>query len=181
MNRRNFIKLTAVGGLVVAVSAGAITWVKIEPSDAPLTTASVLEILDKLAGQNIISHNGWSPYKVFMHCAQSVDYSIDGYPSHKSKFFKNTAGKLAFSLFTQKRKMSHNLTEVIPGAPSIKENGSTRHSLELLKDSLRRFEQFNGTLQPHFAYGELSKNQYELAHAMHFINHLNELAVEHLS
>ncbi len=177
MNRRNFIKLTAVGGLVVIVSAGVITWVAIEPSDEPLTSASVLEMIDNLAKQEITSKSGWGPYKVFVHCAQSVDYSIDGYPSHKSAFFKNTAGKLAFSLFTKKRKMSHNLTEAIPGAPSIEEAGNINESLTLLKNSLNRFEQFNGDLKPHFAYGELTKSQYELAHAMHFVNHLKELVV----
>ncbi|MFT6701096.1 MAG: hypothetical protein ACJAUM_000956, partial [Pseudomonadales bacterium] len=31
--------------------------------------------------------------------------------------------------------------------------------------------------KPHFAYGELTKSQYELAHAMHFVNHLKELVV----
>jgi hypothetical protein len=177
MNRRKFLTITATGGLVVAISGGAIAWVSIEPSDAPLTTASVLEMIDKLADQNISHTGAWRPYKVFMHCAQSVDYSIDGYPEHKSPVFKNTIGKLAFTLFTLKRKMSHNLSEAIPGAAAIDADGSHLYALSILKSSLIRFKQFNGQLQAHFAYGELNKSEYELAHAMHFVNHLQEIAL----
>jgi hypothetical protein len=178
MNRRKFLKLSAVGGLVVVISGGAITWVAIEESSTPLTSASIIQMIDKLASQKVISNGGWSPYKVFVHCAQSVDYSIDGYPNHKSTLFKNTAGKVAFSLFTKKRKMTHNLTEAIPGAPLIEQTGNISESLASLKTALIRFEQFNGALKPHFAYGELSKSQYELAHAMHFVNHLKALTVK---
>lgn len=31
------------------------------------------------------------------------------------------------------------------------------------------------SLAPHFAYGPLTKQQYEMAHVMHFNNHLKEI------
>jgi hypothetical protein len=43
--------------------------------------------------------------------------------------------------------------------------------VQRLLDAMDAFAQFNGTLRPHFAYGELTKPQYERAHLMHLANH----------
>lgn len=45
-----------------------------------------LEIFKKL---NLIQGYGtWDAGKVFLHCAQSIEYSIQGYPENKVNFFK---------------------------------------------------------------------------------------------
>ena len=41
-----------------------------------------------------------------------------------------------------------------------------------LHEAIEAFHRHTGELQPHFAYGRLSKAEYELAHAMHLANHL---------
>lgn len=178
VNKRSFLKYTGGGGLALAFSGAGLTWLSIEKSDAMLTTNSIVEIIDKLLASsklNTLEKTGqWSAYKVFVHCAQSVDYSISGYPKHNSSLFKETVGKMAFSAFSAKRKMSHNLAEAIPGAYSIANSGNVANALNQLKISLLDFEAFTGDLQAHFAYGELTKAEYQKAHAMHFLNHLQE-------
>lgn len=181
MDKRAFIKYSLGSTLALAVSGGAITWVSIKRSDAPLTTASIIEVIDNLmldaSLQSLVTNGQWSAYKVFVHCRQSVNYSISGYPLHKSDFFKKTVGKMVFSAFTAKRKMQHNLAEEIPDADAIAKTGDVLKALIQLKQSLVNFQQFNGELKAHFAYGPLNKQEYELAHAMHFVNHMQEFLV----
>jgi hypothetical protein len=151
MKRRQLIKTGLLGGLSIgAVSAGAV-WLNVPANIAPLTIAVALKKLDKLSRQEILSSGEWSPYQIFTHCAQSIEFSLSGFPEHKSEFFKNTAGQLAFSAFSTKGQMTHSLSEPI--------------------------QQFEGKLAAHFAYGELSKPDYERAHVMHFYNHLHEITV----
>lgn len=178
MDKRTFLKYSVGGGLALAFSSSGIVWLNVEKSDAPLSTQSVIEMIDTLMSPSnlpFLQKSGqWSVYKVFVHCAQSVDYSMTGYPKHNSALFKNSIGKIAFSAFDAKRKMRHNLAEEIPGAEVIANSGDVEDALNQLKKSLLRFDEFSGKLQAHFAYGELTKTEYEKAHAMHFLNHLQE-------
>jgi len=142
-----------------------------------LTIDSSLKKLAFLSDKNLIGTGKWDPVVVFNHCAQSVEYSMSQFPEHKSSLFKNTVGKLAFSVFTAKGKMTHGLSEPIPGAPLIKTNKNIEQALARLKQSLIAFDKYQGSFAPHFAYGELTKREYELAHIMHLNNHLNEIKV----
>jgi hypothetical protein len=99
-----------------------------------------------------------------------------GFPSPKSPLFQSTVGKGAWSVFNARGRMSHSLTEPIPGAPALDaalplERASTR-----LVAAIERFERHGGTLRPHFAYGELDKRAYTRAHLMHLANHWTEVA-----
>jgi hypothetical protein len=177
MKRRQLIKTGLLGGLSIgAVSAGAV-WLNVPANIAPLTIAVALKKLDKLSRQEILSSGEWSPYQIFTHCAQSIEFSLSGFPEHKSEFFKNTAGQLAFSAFSTKGQMTHSLSEPIPGAPRIELVPDIQSALNRFKRSLIDFQQFEGKLAAHFAYGELSKPDYERAHVMHFYNHLYEITV----
>ena len=69
--------------------------------------------------------------------------------------------------------MSHDLAEPIPGAPSLANETDLDGSLARLRQSVDGFERSQNPLQPHFAYGSLSKADYELAHAMHLANHFS--------
>jgi Protein of unknown function (DUF1569) len=53
------------------------------------------------------------------HAAQSIDYSIDGFPELQSKLFRAVVGSVAFTVFQARGKMSHSLVEPIPGAPAL--------------------------------------------------------------
>jgi len=175
MNRRQFFKGSlVVGGSLIGVGTGAIMSVEgANRLDLKITTA--LKRLELLSDKNLVHTGEWDIYKIFMHCAQSIEYSMFKFPEHKSNFFKNTIGILAFSIFESKGKMIHGLSEPIPGSPSIKSSLNTRKALNHLKKALINFENYKGKLAPHFAYGELTKSEYEIAHVMHLYNHLEEI------
>lgn len=177
MKRRQFIKTSIVfGSTFVGLSAGTYLFID-ETNKSELTITSALKKLEFLSNKNLVHTGEWQLNKIFVHCAQSVEYSMSAFPEHKSAFFKNTAGKLAFSLFSAKGKMTHRLSEAIPGSPTIDENISTTDALNYLKASLIDFLNYNQALSPHFAYGKLTKNEYEIAHVMHLYNHLKEVEI----
>jgi len=37
------------------------------------------------------------------------------------------------------------------------------------------FQDYQGKLEPHFSYGQLSKEEFTVAHVIHLNNHLEEL------
>ena len=101
-----------------------------------------------------------------------------GYPEHKSWLFKHTVGSLAFAVFSGKGSMNHSLDEAIPGAPALLAQGDAEQALLRLRRALVDFRDYSGALQPHFAYGELTREEYEQAHVMHLNNHLDEFALK---
>ena len=121
-------------------------------------------------------HSGaWTLAQMLNHAAQSIDYSIDGYPEMKSALFRAVIGGVAFGVFQARGRMSHALDEPIPGAPALDAQAALAPSIERALAALRRFEAHNGALAPHFAYGALDKAQYTRAHLMHLVNHWNEV------
>lgn len=172
MNRRHFILASASAGIFLT---GSTAWLSIEGNNEPLSIDFALTKLAALMQQQPMATGNWKLNQIFNHCAQSVEYSMLGYPQHKSELFKKTAGKAAFSLFNAKGKMSHPLDEAIPGAPELGAGADTLQAYQRLRQSLLDFKHYSAELAPHFAYGHLSKSEYEAAHVMHFNNHLQEV------
>jgi hypothetical protein len=175
MKRRQFIKASIVsGGVVIGLGSGSLLLMDGTKEDE-LTIDFALKKLDVLSRTNLISLGKWSSYQIFTHCAQSVEYSMSQFPSHKSSFFKGTIGKLAFSIFSSKGQMTHGLSDPIPGAPPLTSFMDIDIALNRLKKSLIDFDKYLGPIAPHFAYGELTKKEFEMAHVMHLYNHLQEI------
>ncbi|MDI7201982.1 DUF1569 domain-containing protein [Leptospira santarosai] len=132
-----------------------------------------LKIFKKM--NSIRGYGTWDAGKVFLHGAQSIEYSIRGYPENKSTLFQNTIGKLVFLKFAFSKKMYHDLEAPIPGAVEIRTGTDWQESLSILQETVLKFRNYDGELKPHFAYGNLSKEEYDLAHAMHIANHFSFL------
>lgn len=193
MQRRKFIKTLTIAGLSLPLAgATALTvWLNTEPTADDLTTESARAFLANIEqllrnGQLIETTGNWQLSQILTHCAQSIEYSMTGYPEHKSQVFKTTAGALAFSIFARNGSMTHNLSEAIPGASKLPINHSQIDAsiladnivaLERLQIALLSFDNYTGVLKEHFAYGELSKLDYEKAHVMHLRDHFTELLV----
>lgn len=175
MNRRQFIKGSIVTTGAVIAGAGSLNLLVDKVSKDKLTIKYAVAIIDQLLIQALDSSGAWSPYQVFMHCAQSIEYSMSNFPEHKSTVFKGTIGKLAFSAFEHNGRMTHGLSDPIPGAPSFEPNKNTEEALMHLRNTFVSFDHYQGKIAPHFAYGELTKSEFEMAHVMHFYNHLIEI------
>lgn len=171
MNRRRFL---VASGLA---ATAAVTGIALRRVTMPTPGAEVIMAeLQALRTRTITTLSGWSAYTVLSHLAQSIELSMTGYPSLKSPVFRHTAGPTAFFAFTTAGAMRHPLTEPIPGAPAIAENGDTQAALERLLVALDTFAAHEGELVPHFAYGQLSKDEYAQAHTMHIRDHLRLFA-----
>ena len=121
------------------------------------------------------STGGFDLAQMLNHAAQSVEYSLRGFPEAKSALFQNTLGSAAFAVFEARGAMSHGLAEPIPGAPALAAGGELPAAIARLLKAMTDFEAHTGPLAPHFAYGALDKAQYTRAHLMHLANHWTEL------
>ena len=127
--------------------------------------------LERLRQRAFRTRSGWDLAHVLHHVAQSVEYSLDGFPQLKPGWFRSTLGPGAFAVFSARGKMSHGLDEPIPGAPDIADGQALAAAVVHAEEALQRFDRHSGTLAPHFAYGALSKTEYARAHLMHLANH----------
>lgn len=136
--------------------------------------AAAEEELARLAQtKELASDATWNWAQTLVHCAQSIEYSMSGFPQSKSKLFQRTIGSAAFGVFSWRGRMTHDLSDPIPGAPLLEAKAEPTQALLRLRGSILSFQRWSGPLQPHFAYGALDKETYELAHAMHLANHLS--------
>lgn len=120
----------------------------------------------------------WTWTQTLVHCAQSIEFSMQGFPEAKSPLFQRTAGAAAFNIFAWRGRMSHNLAEPIPGAPPLSAQAADAAAAwARLHAAATAFAEHAGPLQPHFAYGALTRAEYEQAHAMHLANHLSAFDV----
>lgn len=117
----------------------------------------------------------WSLSQLLQHLAQSIEYSMTGYPEMKSAVFRALIGNSAWTIFNARGEMTHSLTDPIPGAPALDPDKVLKTEVNRLLDALAAFEAWQGPLKPHFAYGELDKFQYTRAHLMHLANHWTQL------
>lgn len=173
MKRRMFTKYIATGAFL-GITGGSYYWLNAPREHSHLGVDLMLDKLDNLAKSSLETKGDWSVYRTFDHLAQSIDFSMNGYPTQKSALFQNTAGKLAFKVFKARGSMLHGLDEEIPGEVITDEAGDNLIALQKLKQSLLTFKQYDAEMKPHFAYGHLSKDEFALAHILHINNHLEE-------
>ncbi|KFN50798.1 DUF1569 domain-containing protein [Arenimonas composti] len=175
MKRRTLLKGIATG--TAAGLAGGAWWLAGDPAavagiaDLGAARAWVQRIA---ASPGARSLTAWPLAQVLEHCAQSIEFSLDGFPEMKPAWFQASAGTLAFRAFARAGAMRHGTTEPIPGAPALAATDVTAASDRLLA-ALDRFAAHAGPLQPHFAYGALDRAQYTRAHLLHLAEHAGEI------
>lgn len=168
MKRREFL-------IVSLASAGGIAMADLPQVQSLEASLRWLDGLEKAARVKAIG--AWPMGAVLEHLAQSIEMSMDGFPQPKGPLFQRTAGSAAFAFFKWRGRMSHNLAEPIPGAPSLGAGADWRPAALRLRQAITRFNGYSGALKPHFAYGELSKPEFALAHSLHIANHQDEILV----
>lgn len=168
MQRRHFL----ISPLVFTTGAAMADTPKVQSLD------DVVRWLDKLdRAAQVQSSTAWKMSAVLEHLAQSVDMSMDGFPESKSAVFQATLGSAAFAVFRLRGKMTHGLTDPIPGAPLLPQPEDWKPGVARLRTAVQRFQAYSGPLKPHFAYGALSRSDFALAHALHIANHQDEITV----
>ncbi|MEL7004228.1 MAG: DUF1569 domain-containing protein [Bacteroidota bacterium] len=177
MKRRNFLKIAAPVVALPVVGTWAFDHHFSSHNGAKRSLAftsldGAIQELNKIkSSADFTLESGWSLYQNLIHCAQSIEFSMDGFPEMKSELFQNTIGSLVFNHFEKQGYMRHNRAEAIPGAPDITKEGNLDKAFDRVEQAVIKFDQFSGALKPHFAYGQLSKSEYEEAHCMHLADH----------
>jgi hypothetical protein len=161
---------------VATVGSTTLAGCSASPVSTFATLADARRAIESLAQPGWRHAGAWNVPQVLNHAAQSVEYSLRGFPQPRSALFQGTLGKAAFAVFDARGRMSHGLDEPIPGAPALAAGDPLAPAIERLLKSLAEFEAHRGPLAPHFAYGALDKAQYERAHLMHLANHWTEFA-----
>jgi hypothetical protein len=168
LSRRRFLVAGSLLALAACSGSG------IDRKLGLTTFSAALAELDRLLTAKALDHTGtfnWA--QTLLHCAQSIEYSMSGYPQAKPAIFQHTAGAMAFTFFAARGRMGHNLDEPIPGAPALDAAPDLVLAVARLRQAVEDFTTSDKPLHPHFAYGALSKAQYEQAHAMHLANHFS--------
>ena len=180
--RRHFLTITLVPtAALCTLTTGCQSQVRLR--DLRFATLSEAQReLDRLATLADRPQTAAWPWPATLtHCAQSIRFALSGYPQAKSEFFQRTVGRAAFQVFAWRGQMSHDLSEPIPGAPALPPQADPQAALASLHQAIDGFHRHTGPLQPHFAYGRLSKAEYELAHAMHLANHFAAFDIKPLA
>ena len=192
MTRQGFLRLSATS--LVGASLGALAFGEgctIPPGsgdddgtgslERDLRFVSLDDALEELA--LIEAHppvemlQEWSLFKVLHHLAQSAEYSMTGFPEEQPALVQ-AIGKAVFNGFVDRGYMSHDLAAVVPSAPEIPDDGPLPEAFARLRAAIAVFKSHTGALYPHFAYGELTREEWELAHAFHCADHFSSLTYE---
>ena len=175
---------TALRRLGIVIGVGALAAPVVVSSFHPavlaserfVSTAAAFETLAQLRTAAPRMTGVWDLPHVLHHVAQSIEYSISGFPAPKPAWFRATLGSYAFALFNTSGRMTHSLSEPIPGAADIAQGQPLAPAIDHVIAALQAFERHTGALAPHFAYGALAKPAYARAHLMHLANHWSEAA-----
>lgn len=182
ITRSDFLRRSA--GAAVALTVLAAPGDPLAAEDFPVVREIRLASLEEAAAElsrvaaaaEVRAPGAWTPAHIFRHCAQSIDFAMRGFPEMRGFLFRNTAGRLARTVFLSRGYMSHNLNDPIPGAPALSNSDDTAAAIQELLASIRRFQAHDpaaAPLAPHFAYGPVDKPDYDRLQAMHIANHLS--------
>lgn len=167
LQRRHFLQSSLCLGTVPLLGCGP------PLRDLQITTlGAALQEMRRL-GQAPALHSAtaWSWARTLEHLAQSIEYSMTGYPTPNSALFQRVVGPSALAFFSWRGQMRHDLTAPIPGSPAIADHTPLDQATLRLLTACQQFMQWQAPLQPHFAYGPLTHAAYEQAHALHLANH----------
>jgi len=106
------------------------------------------------------------------HCAQSIEYSLTGFPTQRGFLVRKFFGPRMLRKCLQKGELTHDLKAPIPGAPEIPPALATDEGMTRLRAAIASFRAHQGILAPHFAFGEVTRQDYERLHSMHIADHL---------
>jgi len=124
-----------------------------------------------------VAPQGWTLARAIAHCAQSIEYSLTGYPRLRSGLFRATIGPVVKRKFLRARRMTHDVLAPVAGAPDIAETITLADACDRAIAALARFDTHAGPFAPHLAYGTCSKAEYAQLHELHFDDHLRSFGL----
>ena len=125
------------------------------------------------SGAALLSPRGSYTFsETVQHAAQSIGYSMTGYPRLAPESLRATVGRAVKHLFLNRGAMRHNLSAPVSGAPELDKSMPDLDAIMLLRTTVDRLAAFNDALHPHPTYGRCTKEQVANLQTMHLIEHL---------
>jgi hypothetical protein len=113
----------------------------------------------------------WSFYQILKHINDALHYSMNGFPNMKPAIIRKTIGRIALSYFMKRNEMRAGLPN--SSAPKKREEGDERVMFQKLKATLKEYKEFQGEFAPHTIFGDLTREEWDKLHLMHFSLHLS--------
>jgi hypothetical protein len=126
----------------------------------------------QVESQVLAQGGGWNLSQTVQHCAQSIGYSVTGYPALKPAWLRATVGRVVKTVFLKRGTMKHSLDAPLEGAPPLDPTMPTGEAISRLKSSIDTFTAHSGPHRPHPVYGECTHEEYAKLHTMHLEEHL---------
>lgn len=142
------------------------------PSGA--TLAALRGELAVLDASRLTAQGRWSPAEILVHCAQSIEYSLSGYPQLKPWLVRRLVGPRVLAGFRRRGRMRHDLAAPVPGAPALNEKDAAA-ALARLVAAIDAFLRHPGPWPEHLAYGRMDQAAYAEAHRLHILNHFEQI------
>ncbi len=124
---------------------------------------------------NIDTAGQWALPVMLDHCAESLEFTLTGYPEMKPEWFRMIVGPVAKHVFLWQGKMSHNTLDPIPGDEGMPHSKTEKEAFDRLFQSIARFKTWNREVAEHFAYGKLDRAEAEKLQAFHIADHLSKM------
>ena len=149
--------------------------------DAPASLAALVAVVETLesrvrhdgSGSALLSVRGTYTFsQTVQHAAQSIGYSMTGYPRLAPASLRVTVGLAVKHLFLRRGAMRHNLSAPVSGAPDLDPAMPDLAAIAVLRAAVARLAAFDGALQPHPTYGRCSKEQVASLQTLHLREHL---------
>jgi hypothetical protein len=118
----------------------------------------------------------WNLSQTVQHCAQTVRYSVTGYPRLKPAPVRLVIGPLVKKAFLRRGAMKHPLGAVIEGAPALDPALPVDEAMAQLDEVVKLFTAHAGAHAPHPTYGRCTHEEFAALHALHLAEHLPGLA-----
>lgn len=144
------------------------------PAADPLTglTERLQRSLGRPERELLEPDSAWNLSQTLQHCAQTVRYSVTGYPRLKPALFRATAGALAKRVFLRRGAMKHSLTADIAGAPSLDADLPVPEAAAQLASAVTLFTTHTSPHALHPAYGRCTHAEFAALHTYHLAEHL---------
>jgi hypothetical protein len=118
----------------------------------------------------------WNLSQTVQHCAQTVSYSVTGYPRLKPALVRAVIGPVVKKAFLRRGAMKHPLGAPIEGAPALDPALPVSEAVARLDEAVKLFTAYEGAPAPHPTYGRCAHDEFARLHAMHLAEHLPGLA-----
>lgn len=141
---------------------------------AAATLAELRGSLAALDADRLVSRGAMPPAVALGHCAQSIEYSLAGYPRLKPWPVRRLIGPRLLAGFRRDGRMRHDLAAPVPGAPRPPADDAPA-ALRGLLAAIDAFAAHAGPWPEHLAFGRMDRAAYADAHRLHILNHFEAL------